>query len=486
MKTILIYPQLEFANTQLATPPYSILFIADYLRKKNVDVEIFDLRFSSHSQLLNALAEDNINYIGISVMTGPQIHYALEISEIIKQEFKNIKIVWGGIHPTILPSQTLKVKLIDFVIRGEGEHSYYELINGKDPKKVKGLSLIYNDQIFHNPNSNKLSSSEINDLSIPWDLTNPKNYIVHNSLNMITSRGCPFQCNFCYNSIFNNIWRGWTAQKCIKEFNIVVDLGVKKINFYDDYFFANRERNEVLLQYFKDQDMTWKAELRVNQLTYAFADRLKECGCEQLFFGAESGSQRILNILGKNMLVKDIIQSAQITKDAEIFADYSWMIGIPGEEWDDIRKTIKLIKKISMINNDSEFSIKILFPYPKTEIHKKAVLHGFKNPKSLREWGEIRRERASDYLNNKNLLEMISLTSAIMGKKIFEQNTIPILNLIRIPASFRWKHEVFTMGIENLVFKIFRPLFEKIINQQRSIDYDQFSHDFVISRRKSD
>jgi anaerobic magnesium-protoporphyrin IX monomethyl ester cyclase len=157
MKTILIYPQLEFANTQLATPPYSILFIADYLRKKNVDVEIFDLRFSSHSQLLNALAEDNINYIGISVMTGPQIHYALEISEIIKQEFKNIKIVWGGIHPTILPSQTLKVKLIDFVIRGEGEHSYYELINGKDPKKVKGLSLIYNDQIFHNPNSNKRS-----------------------------------------------------------------------------------------------------------------------------------------------------------------------------------------------------------------------------------------------------------------------------------------------------------------------------------------
>ena len=482
MKTILIYPQLEFANAQLATPPYSILFIADYLRKKNIDVKIFDLRFSSHSQLLDALAGDNIDFVGISVMTGPQIHYALEISEIIKKEFKNVKIVWGGIHPTILPSQTLKVKLIDFVIRGEGEHSYYELINSKDPKKIEGLSFIKNNKIFHNSNSNKLSSSELNDLNIPWDLVNPKNYMVHNSLNMITSRGCPFRCTFCYNSIFNNIWRGWTAHKCIEEFNTVVDFGVKKINFYDDYFFANSDRNEILFQYFKDQDMTWKAELRVNQLSHPFANKLKDCGCEQLFFGAESGSQRILDILGKNMLVKDIILSAQITKEAGIFADYSWMIGIPGEKWDDIRRTIKLIKKIVTINDDSEFSIKILFPYPKTEIHKKAVLHGFKTPKSLREWGEIRRERASDYLDNKNLLEMISLTSAIMGKKVFEQNTVPILNLIRIPASFRWKHEVFTAGIENLLFKIFRKLFEKIINNQHTIDYDQFSHEFVINR----
>ncbi len=487
MKTILIYPQLEFSNAQLATPPYSILFIADYLKKKKIDVEIFDLRFSSHSQILNTISNDDIEYVGISVMTGPQIHYALKISELIKKEFSNIKIVWGGIHPTILPTQTLKFKLIDFIIRGEGEHSYYKLVSGEDLNKIKGLSFKKNRKIVHNSNSSKLTDSELNQLSIPWDLVNPKNYIVHNSLNMITSRGCPFRCTFCYNSIFNNIWRGWTANKCIEEFDIARGLGVKKINFYDDYFFAKSERNESLLEYFKKYDITWKAELRVNQLDYDFARRLKDCGCDQLFFGAESGSQRILDTLGKNLLVKDIIQSARITKETGIFADYSWMIGVPGETWVDINRTIRLIKKIKSINNDSEFSIKILFPYPKTEIHEKALLYGFEAPKSLRDWGEIRRERASSYLEHKNSLEMISLTSAIMGKKIFEQNTIPILNLVRIPASFRWKHEIFNAGFENLFFKIFRKIFEQIVGStQHSIDYDQFSHEFVFNKRKPD
>ena len=135
MNTILIYPQLEFAGTQVPTPPYSILFIADYLIKQNVNVKIFDLRFDSLHQVKNAISNNEPEYIGVSVMTGPQIYYALKICESIKKEFKKIKIVWGGIHSTILPTQTLQNKLIDFVIRGEGERSYYELVSGK--KKVK-------------------------------------------------------------------------------------------------------------------------------------------------------------------------------------------------------------------------------------------------------------------------------------------------------------------------------------------------------------
>ena len=98
MKSILIYPQLEFAKVQIPTPPYSILFIADYLIKRNVDVEIFDLRFDNLSQVFDAISNNEPEYIGISVMTGPQIHYALKICESIKKEFNNIKIVWGKIH----------------------------------------------------------------------------------------------------------------------------------------------------------------------------------------------------------------------------------------------------------------------------------------------------------------------------------------------------------------------------------------------------
>ena len=140
MNTVLIYPQLEFTGTQLETPPYSILFIADYLKKYNIDVVVFDLRFDKIEQVIEVINQEKPEYIGVSVMTGPQIYHALKICKTIKKEFKDIKIVWGGVNPTILPGQTLKNQLKDIVIRGEGEIPYYELVSGKKINQINGLS----------------------------------------------------------------------------------------------------------------------------------------------------------------------------------------------------------------------------------------------------------------------------------------------------------------------------------------------------------
>ena len=480
MNSILIYPQLEFAKIQIPTPPYSILFIADYLLKRNVEVKIFDLRFDNLSQVFDAISNNEPEFIGISVMTGPQIQYALKICNSIKKEFNNIKIVWGGVHATILPTQTLQNKFIDFVIRGEGEKVYYELVSGKDISQIKNISFKKGNKIFHNPNANILTSSEINELNIPWTLINHKRYIRNGNLNMITSRGCPFKCAFCYNTLFNNVWRGWTAEKCIQELDKCLDFGAKKITFYDDYFFANSKRIKILFDYFKERDIRWKAELRVNRLDHSLAEEAKSHGCVQMYFGAESGSQRVLNILNKNISINDIIQSAKITKDTDLSADYSWMIGIPGETKTDVKKTITLIKKIQEINPKSEFSIKILFPYPKTEIHDLAKREGFKPPSNLLDWAEIRRDRASSYLKNKSQLEMISITSAIIGRSIFEQENIPIFKLLRFMADLRWKYEFFSAGFENFFFKIFRDLIDKVISRRNSVEYDPFTHEFVL------
>ena len=479
MNSVLIYPQLEFAKVQIPTPPYSILFIADYLLKRNVDVKIFDLRFDSLSQVFDAISNNEPEFIGISVMTGPQIYYALKICESIKKEFNKIKIIWGGIHSTILPTQTLQNELIDFVIRGEGEKAYHELVSGKSISQIKGLSLKKGKKIFHNPNANILTSSEINKLSIPWTIINPKRYIRNGNFNIITSRGCPFKCAFCYNTLFNNVWRGWTAEKCIQELDKCLDFGAKKITFYDDYFFANAKRIKILFNYFKEQDIRWKAELRVNRLDYSLAEEAKSHGCVQMYFGAESGSQRVLNLLNKNISIKDIIQSAKITKDTDMSADYSWMIGIPGETKADVKKTITLIKKIKEINPNCEFSVKILFPYPKTAIYDHAKQVGFKPPSNLLNWGKIRRDRASSYLKNKNQLEMISIVSAIIGRKVFEQESIPIFKLLRFIAKFRWNYEFFGVGFENIFFKIFRDLIDKVISRKNSVEYDPFTHKFV-------
>ncbi len=478
MNTILIYPKLDFSGAQLATPPYSILFIADYLLKKSINVKICDLRFDSINLLEEMISNLEPEYIGISVMTGPQIYHALRVSKFIKENFDKIKIVWGGIHSTILPTQTLQNKFIDFIVRGEGEKAYYELVSGKNKADVHGLSFKVNKRIVHTPEREVLTTSELNQLKIPWNLINPKNYIKNGNINMITSRGCPYKCAFCINSFSTMGWRGWTAEKCMKEIDIAMSYGVKRIIFFDDNFFANFKRIPALFSYFKEQNITWKAELRVDRLNYSLAKQAREHGCEQMFFGAESGSQKVLNILNKKITIKDIINSARITGDEGIFADYSWMIGIPGETKEDIRKTLTLIKNIKQINLNSEFSIKILFPYPKTMIYMKALNEGFTPPSNLISWSKIRRERASRYLKHKNYLEMISITSAMVGKKIFEQE-FPIFKLIKLPASFRWKHEIFNVGIENLFYKMFRGIIEKVISKDNSFEYDPFAHKII-------
>lgn len=479
MNTILIYPRLEFQKAQTPTPPYSILFIADYLLRKNINVKIFDMRFNSPNQVINAISEDEPQYVGISVMTGPQIYYALMISKLIKSEFNKIQIVWGGIHPTILPTQTLQNKLIDFVIRGEGEKSYYELISGKNKSQINGLSLKKDKKIFHNSESNLLKSAELNELSIPWQLIDTKNYVENGNFNIITSRGCPYRCAFCYNALLNNVWRGWTVEKCMEELDKALDFGAKKITFYDDNFFANLKRIKSLFIYFKEKGIIWKAELRIDCLNFSLAKEAKDHGCRQMYFGAESGSQRILKILNKNIRIRDIIQSARITGKLGIVADYSWMIGIPGETGEDIKKTISLIKKVREINPKCEFSIKILFPYPKTMIYERALKMGFKPPSNLLDWAKISRERAPDYLRNKNLLEMISITSILVGRKVFDQINFPPIKLIKFFADLRWKNQVFGFGMENIFFKLFRNIIENAMSKKSSNKYDPFLNKIV-------
>jgi len=480
MNTILVYPKLEFAGTQMPIPPYSVLFIADYLYKQNIDVNVVDLRFEPVSKLMDEIGDKEPEYIGFSVMTGPQIHHALKICSLIKQEFKDIKIVWGGIHSTILPGQTLVNDLIDMVIRGEGEIPYYDLVSGREKSQIKGLSFKKGRKIIHNPNSNLLSKKELNELSIPWNLINPQEYIQNKSFTIITSRGCPNKCSFCYNTLLNNVWRGWSAEKCREEINKVMDLGANKINFYDDNFFANPSRIRELFSYFKENNIKWKAELRVDRLNESLAEEAHNSGCSQMYFGVESGSQKVLNILNKNISIRDILNSAVITKDKDIIADYSWMIGIPGENKDDVKNTLSLIKRIEQINPECEYSVKILFPYPKTILYNQALKMGFKPPVNLSGWANIRRESASKYLKNRNLLEMISITSAVVGRKIFEQDQIPVFKFIRAPANFRWKYEFFHFGFENFFFKIFRPIIEKFIDKGERIEYDTFSREFII------
>ncbi len=455
--TILIYPDLTYSELQRPAPPYSVLFIANALQKAGIDVEVFDLRYDTIDEVVRSATTSTPGYIGLSVMTGPQIRNALEVAGALRQEVPDTKLVWGGIHPTILPHQTLHHPYVDLVIRGDGERAYTQLVQNVSLNRVQGLVFQRGNTVH---SGGLAPPTDMASVSVPWGLIDPRRYIIRGRTSALTSRGCPHRCAFCYNAVLRQPWRGWTAQQCQKELDQFIAMGAEDLLFFDDAFFTNKPRVRKLFPYFRREGLTWTAELRVDQLTRALARNAKQAGCQCLFFGAESGSPRMLQLLNKRITVHQLIRSSQIAKDEEIRADYSWMIGIPTETPKDRRATISTIKAMHRINPTADFVIKIFTPYPGTPLFNLALKEGAILPETLTGWSTFSRYRALSYLRKKRQLETIALTSALVGRRMIHSMRGP-LRLVSSFAKFRWHYESFGLSFESLIFNIVSSFLER-------------------------
>ncbi len=454
--TILIYPDLAYSEFQRPAPPYSVLFIANALQKAGVDVEIFDLRHDTIDDVVHAAAKSTPDYIGLSVMTGPQIRNALEVTKALRQNVPESKLVWGGIHPTILPLQTLHHPDVDLVIQGDGERAYTQLVQNMAWKRIQGLVFKQKNRIH---NGGLAPHTDMSTVTVPWELVDPRRYITRGRTSALTSRGCPYRCTFCYNAILRQPWRGWNAQQCQRELDHLIALGADDILFFDDAFFTNKARVRKLLPYFHKEGLAWTAELRVDQLTSSLARDVKRAGCKCLFFGAESGSPRLLQLLNKKITVHQLVRSSKITKSVGVRADYSWMVGIPTETPEDRRVTIATIKGMHRINPEAEFVIKIFTPYPGTPLFEMALKEGARLPQSLTGWSGFSRYRGLSYLRDRRQLETLALTSALVGRQMIHTLRGP-LAVVRAFAQFRWQHEAFGLSIESFVFNIVSSFLE--------------------------
>ena len=474
--TILVYPDLAYSELQRPAPPYSILFIADALRRVDVEVDVFDLRYDTPKDVLKAVATYNPEYVGISTMTGPQIANALAIATVIRQQAPETKLVWGGIHPTILPFQTLRHSLVDMVVRGDGERPYSQLVTGEESTKIHGLVFQQEGIVY---DGGLAPFTDMSKVSTPWDLVDANRYIVRGRTSVVTSRGCPYRCAFCYNALLRPPWRGWSAEQCENEISQLVTLGAEDILFFDDAFFTDLNRVRKLLPYFQTENLSWTAELRIDKLTKDLARNIKQAGCKTLFFGGESGSTRILNLLSKGVTVRQMLRSARITHEAGLGADYSWMVGIPSETPEDRHDTISVIKTIRQINPDAEFSIKIYTPYPGTPLFKAAVNEGAQLPGTLTGWSKVSRYRASEYLHGRRGLETLALTSAVVGRHIFkEMNGLPMM-FARSLADLRWRNEYFGLPWESIIYNMLSTTTEQSSGSRLSNILRRISEGFL-------
>jgi anaerobic magnesium-protoporphyrin IX monomethyl ester cyclase len=401
-RVILVYPR--FFKGWRAQPgvaiPLSLLSVATPVSLSGYAVRIIDQRIEPEWQsiLIEELAQDPI-CVGVSSMTGPQLQFALEISGIAKR-YGSAPIVWGGVHASLLPEQTLGNENIDIVVQGEGEETFLELVRALDGKMpLSGVKGIWYKEDGAIKNTGNRVFIDLNRLPPPaYDLINPARYrrVMFGvpQQNFFTSRGCPHQCTFCFNTAFDRKrWRAMEPDLVVKRIkDFVTEYKLQGLIINDSNFFVDMGRGRNILRGIIRENLKIViAKMNIDPGTLIKMDRedfalLEKAGCRRFSSAIESGSEKTRKLLGKPVDVERFLEANRAISRTPIVPSYPFMMGFPTETKEDLAESISLAFKLVDENPNAGVSFNIYTPYPGTELFDTAVQHGLRAPKCIEEW----------------------------------------------------------------------------------------------------
>jgi radical SAM superfamily enzyme YgiQ (UPF0313 family) len=317
--------------------------------------------------------------IGITMLTGTY-KSAENIGRIAKESDEDIAVVVGGTHPTVLPEETIKNEYFDYVVRGEGEYTFLDFVNGLRIEDIHGLTYVNKrGEIVNNPDREFIEDID----SLPFsrrDLyLNDTCYMDYGYI--MTGRGCPFECTFCASK---KVWKGHvrfrSPENVVEEVKHVHDkYGTKLFYFVDDTFTLNKKRTKKICELLveNDLDISWICDTRVDTIDEELLRLMKKSGCVRVKIGVESGSERILKKVKKKITKKQIRDSVARIKKVGIDLTIYLMIGFPTETEEEMRETLDFARELE----PTYYSLSILAPYPGTEIYDDVIRSGVTLPK---------------------------------------------------------------------------------------------------------
>jgi len=359
---VLVNPQ-PMANSPFTEgeklPPLGLAYLAAVLRKNGYEVSIIDnyLERIPEDNVIKKIKRYNPSMVGLTCTSTTYLS-SLHLAKKVKEEMA-IPIIFGGPHPTVLRERILQHPFVDFIVIGEGEHTLLELV-GKiltrdDKRDIKGIMhRKANDTVFtgSRPFIQNLDSLPHPALELLPMAKYPRTEVCSRkpALSINTSRGCTFNCSFCsVHSIWGRRFRYFSSSWVLDEIERLVDTyGAKGIYFREDNFTINSKRvtdicNGILERHL---DLVWVCESRVDLVYPKLLEKMKKAYCETIWFGAESGSQRVLNLINKGITVEQTKKAVNMCRKTKIKVGLSFMIGIPGETMEDMKKTLKLAKEL--------------------------------------------------------------------------------------------------------------------------------------------
>jgi anaerobic magnesium-protoporphyrin IX monomethyl ester cyclase len=365
-------------------PHIGIGYLTSFLMKFSYNVSIIDLQFESLSHLKTTLKLYQNVVVGLSFYSEDynRIKFLLKF---IKKINKNYITIVGGPHPTAQPIQILKeLEDLDFVITGEGEYTFKELLNEinstKNYSKIPGLT--YRDGIEIIKNQTRELIEDLDSIPFPaWEKYNLKRYQTFfndSSKNfedfpLITQRGCPFNCIFCF-KINGNKVRYRSIENVILEIEFLIkNYNVKHIAILDSTFTVNKRRTielcKALIRSEINKKIQWSCMTRVDCIDEQLLKYMKLAGCHLIFYGVESGNDEILNKISKGINLNSAYNAIRLTKKYNITTHVSMIYGHPYESLNSMKESLNFVLE----TRPHAAHFQILVPYPGTHLYDIAL-----------------------------------------------------------------------------------------------------------------
>ncbi|MHA1642752.1 MAG: B12-binding domain-containing radical SAM protein [Promethearchaeota archaeon] len=462
MKILLIYPPFQIGEGMgkvMRGPPLSLMMLAGAIKDLNHEVKILDLNVNSSFNGKELEQEiKKYDLVGITCMSNT-FKAALNICKIAKRY--GVTTILGGFHPTLAPEIIEKFNEIDVIVRGEGELTFRELVNGVPKKEILGISYRENGKVYHNPDRPQIKN--LDDLPFPSHelLPNkPYHYLWIPAWVCETSRGCPFTCKFCCVTQFHRgRYRTKSPKRVIKELMMAPERA-KLIFFVDDNFTLNSKRVIKICKLLKKTKLYKKfkfvCQSRVDDIANnpKMIEMMSDVGFICVFLGFESFKQMSLNHMNKNYTLDKVKICINLCHKNGILIFGSFIIGNIGESKNDTLKTFKLMKELEI---DLMMTSPIT-PFPGTPLHQEAVKNGWiKEGFKWEDW-DLTPVMKTPTLSIEDIHNLVrqsykffykDLGYFLFGKKIFR---------ILFNRKFRWywrfAWNVFTNGISKFFFKI--------------------------------
>lgn len=338
--------------------PLGLLYVADALEQQGTQVEILHRHATPENinYVVTRVTEDLPDWVGFSAYTNPGLSATIQASKRIKKGAPGVKVVWGGAHPMMVKGVEREA-YVDVAVRGPGE----EWVTGRH-------------------------TQHLDEFQPAWHLI--ESHVYGLEIHLVTSRGCLHRCGFCYSpAVFKRRWRAHSIEKVLEIVRAYQDLSylhLKEVQFRDDYFFTNQRR---AIEIVNQLGLPWMATIRADDLR---PELLKQLNTRpnSLSVGVESASQRLLDLMRKDITLKDVEIALNTANKEDVPLYLTFIVGLPTETPTEREATITWARDLEREYSNVTCKVKPYRCYPGTYLYHLALKEGFNPPKNTEEWAQ--------------------------------------------------------------------------------------------------